>query len=85
MTNGGAFVGLDFDNTVAWPAYNWMGVAKSALESVSRYLARELGPRGIRSNLVAAPALLAGVALLAASWPSMKAAAVHPSEALRHE
>ena len=54
MTNGGAFVGLDFDNTVAWPAYNWMGVAKSALESVSRYLARDLGPRGIRSNLVAA-------------------------------
>ncbi len=54
MTSGGAFVGLDFDNTVAWPAYNWMGVAKSALESVSRYLARELGPRGIRSNLVAA-------------------------------
>jgi meromycolic acid enoyl-[acyl-carrier-protein] reductase len=54
MSAGGAFVGLDFDNTVAWPAYNWMGVAKSALQSVSRYLAKELGPRGIRSNLVAA-------------------------------
>jgi enoyl-[acyl-carrier protein] reductase I len=54
MTAGGALVGLDFDNTVAWPAYNWMGVAKSALESTSRYLAKELGPRGIRSNLVAA-------------------------------
>ena len=54
MTEGGAFVGLDFDNTVAWPAYNWMGVAKSALQSVSRYLAKELGPKGIRSNLVAA-------------------------------
>jgi enoyl ACP reductase len=54
MGSGGAFVGLDFDNTVAWPAYNWMGVAKSALESVNRYLAKELGPRGIRSNLVAA-------------------------------
>jgi enoyl-[acyl-carrier protein] reductase I len=54
MTEGGAFVGLDFDNTIAWPAYNWMGVAKSALESVNRYLAKELGPRGIRSNLVAA-------------------------------
>jgi meromycolic acid enoyl-[acyl-carrier-protein] reductase len=54
MTNGGAFVGLDFDNTVAWPAYNWMGVAKSALESTSRYLAKELGPKGIRCNLVAA-------------------------------
>jgi enoyl ACP reductase len=54
MTNGGSIVGLDFDNTVAWPAYNWMGVAKSALESVSRYLAKDLGPKGIRSNLVAA-------------------------------
>ncbi|MFT3854812.1 MAG: enoyl-ACP reductase FabI [Ilumatobacteraceae bacterium] len=54
MTSGGAFVGLDFDNTVAWPAYNWMGVAKSALESINRYLAKELGPKGIRSNLVAA-------------------------------
>jgi len=54
MTEGGTFVGLDFDNTVAWPAYNWMGVAKSALESVSRYLATALGPKGIRSNLVAA-------------------------------
>jgi enoyl ACP reductase len=54
MGRGGAFVGLDFDNRVAWPAYNWMGVAKSALQSVSRYLAKELGPRGIRSNLVAA-------------------------------
>ena len=54
MRSGGAFVGLDFDNTVAWPAYNWMGVAKSALESVNRYLAKEIGPKGIRSNLVAA-------------------------------
>lgn len=54
MSSGGSIVGLDFDNTVAWPAYNWMGVAKSALESVSRYLAKELGPLGIRSNLVAA-------------------------------
>jgi meromycolic acid enoyl-[acyl-carrier-protein] reductase len=54
MGKGGSFVGLDFDNTVAWPAYNWMGVAKSALESINRYLAREVGPRGIRSNLVAA-------------------------------
>ncbi len=54
MTSGGAFVGLDFDNRQAWPAYNWMGVAKSALQSVSRYLAKELGPRGIRSNLIAA-------------------------------
>lgn len=54
MTNGGSIVGLDFDATVAWPAYNWMGVAKAALESCNRYLARELGPQGIRCNLVAA-------------------------------
>jgi enoyl-[acyl-carrier protein] reductase I len=51
---GGSIVGLDFDATVAWPAYDWMGVAKAALESLTRYLARDLGPRGIRVNLVAA-------------------------------
>jgi enoyl-[acyl-carrier protein] reductase I len=49
-----ALVGLDFDASVAWPIYDWMGVAKAALESVNRYLARDLGPRGIRANLVAA-------------------------------
>lgn len=54
MTGGGSIVSLDFDATVAWPAYNWMGVAKAALESSARYLARELGPRRIRVNLVAA-------------------------------
>jgi meromycolic acid enoyl-[acyl-carrier protein] reductase len=51
---GGALVGLTFDATVAWPAYDWMGVAKAGLESTSRYLARYLGPKGIRSNLVSA-------------------------------
>jgi len=54
MDRGGAMVGLDFDNQQAWPAYNWMGVAKSALQSVNRYLARELGAKQIRCNLVAA-------------------------------
>jgi len=54
MPNGGSIVGLDFDNTVAWPAYNWMGVAKSALESTNRYLAKTLGKQNIRCNLVAA-------------------------------
>lgn len=54
MTEGGSLVGLTFDATVSWPAYNWMGVAKAALESLNRYLARELGPKQIRSNLVAA-------------------------------
>ncbi len=51
---GGALVTLDFDNSQAWPAYDWMGVAKSALQSVSRYLARDLGPHGIRVNAVSA-------------------------------
>jgi meromycolic acid enoyl-[acyl-carrier-protein] reductase len=54
MDDGGSIVGLDFDASVAWPAYDWMGVAKAALESASRYLARDLGPRGVRVNLVAA-------------------------------
>ncbi len=54
MPNGGSIVGLDFDATVAWPAYDWMGVAKAALESTSRYLARDLGAQGVRVNLVAA-------------------------------
>jgi meromycolic acid enoyl-[acyl-carrier-protein] reductase len=49
-----AIVGLDFDASVAWPGYDWMGVAKAGLESASRYLARDLGPRGVRVNLVAA-------------------------------
>jgi enoyl-[acyl-carrier protein] reductase I len=49
-----SIVGLDFDATVAWPGYDWMGVAKAGLESLTRYLARDLGPQGIRVNLVAA-------------------------------
>jgi len=54
MGPGGSVVGLTFDATVAWPAYDWMGVAKAGLESCSRYLARDLGPQGIRVNLVSA-------------------------------
>ncbi|AHH96365.1 enoyl-ACP reductase FabI [Kutzneria viridogrisea] len=54
MSEGGSVVGMDFDARVAWPAYNWMGVSKAALESVTRYLARDLGPRKVRVNLVAA-------------------------------
>ncbi|HLG66598.1 MAG TPA: enoyl-ACP reductase FabI [Acidimicrobiales bacterium] len=53
-SGGASVVGLDFDATVAWPLYDWMGVAKAALESLTRYLARDLGPKGIRVNLVAA-------------------------------
>ncbi|MDP8972128.1 MAG: SDR family oxidoreductase, partial [Actinomycetota bacterium] len=54
MKPGASVVGLDFDARIAWPAYDWMGVAKAALESTSRYLARDLGDRGIRVNLVSA-------------------------------
>jgi enoyl-[acyl-carrier protein] reductase I len=54
MPSGSGVVGLDFDAAVAWPIYDWMGVAKAALESVSRYLARDLGVAGIRVNLVSA-------------------------------
>jgi enoyl-[acyl-carrier protein] reductase I len=72
---GAAVVGLDFDGTVAWPAYDWMGVAKAALESVNRYLARDLGPKGIRCNLVSAGPIrtmaagsIPGFDTLAAAW-----------------
>ena len=54
MSEGGSIVGLTFDASVSWPVYDWMGVAKAALESTSRYLARDLGRDGIRVNLVAA-------------------------------
>jgi meromycolic acid enoyl-[acyl-carrier-protein] reductase len=54
LTRGASYVGLDFDARVAWPAYDWMGVAKAGLESANRYLARDLGPHGVRANLVAA-------------------------------
>jgi enoyl-[acyl-carrier protein] reductase I len=54
MEGGGSIVGLDFDAAVAWPAYDWMGVAKAGLESCARYLARDLGSHRVRVNLVAA-------------------------------
>jgi meromycolic acid enoyl-[acyl-carrier protein] reductase len=54
MPDGGSIVGLDFDATVAWPGYDWMGVAKAGLESCARYMAMELGPQRVRVNLVAA-------------------------------
>ena len=75
LAGGGAVVGLDFDATLAWPIYDWMGVAKAALESVSRYLARDLGPDGIRVNLVSAGPLrtmaakgIPGFEVLANAW-----------------
>lgn len=54
LRSGSSIVGLDFDASLVWPAYDWMGVAKAGLESASRYLARDLGPDGVRVNLVAA-------------------------------
>jgi enoyl ACP reductase len=76
MESGGSVVGLDFDASVAWPIYDWMGVAKAALEAVSRYLARDLGPSGIRANLVSAGPLgtvaargIPGFERLASLWP----------------
>jgi enoyl-[acyl-carrier protein] reductase I len=54
LTEGGSIVSLDFDATVAWPIYDWMGVSKAALESITRYLARDLGPRRVRVNCVSA-------------------------------
>lgn len=76
MPSGGSVVGLDFDASVAWPIYDWMGVAKAALESVCRYLARDLGPSGIRVNLVSAGPLgtvaargIPGFERLAKLWP----------------
>jgi enoyl-[acyl-carrier protein] reductase I len=72
---GASIVGLDFDATVAWPVYDWMGVAKAALEATSRYLARDLGPRGVRVNLISAGPLgtiaargIPGFADLATAW-----------------
>jgi enoyl-[acyl-carrier protein] reductase I len=77
MERRGSFVGLDFDASIAWPSYDWMGVAKAALESVNRYLARELGPQGIRANLISAgpissPAAggIDGFDQLASDWPA---------------
>jgi len=76
MDAGGSVVGLTFDATRAWPVYDWMGVAKAAFESTSRYLARDLGPRGIRVNLVAAGPLrtmaaksIPGFAAFEDTWP----------------
>jgi enoyl-[acyl-carrier protein] reductase I len=72
---GAALVGMDFDAQVAWPVYDWMGVAKAALEAVNRYLARDLGPRGVRVNLVSAGPLgtlaargIPGFSDLAEAW-----------------
>ena len=84
----GSIVGLDFDATVAWPAYDWMGVAKAALESVNRYLARDLGARGLRSNLVSAGPIktiasgsIPGFEMLAGAWDAQAPLAWDPRDA----
>ena len=76
MTGGGAIVGLTFDAQFAWPVYDWMGVAKAGLESANRYLARDLGPKGIRVNLVSAGPIrttaaksIPGFATMEEAWP----------------
>jgi enoyl ACP reductase len=76
LPRGASIVGLDFDASVAWPVYDWMGVSKAALEAVSRYLARDLGPRGVRVNLISAGPIetvaaggIAGFDDLAQAWP----------------
>lgn len=76
MPEGSSIVTLDFDNRVAWPVYDWMGVCKAALESTVRYLARDLGPRGIRVNTLAAGPLVTvaakgipGFKTLERRWP----------------
>jgi meromycolic acid enoyl-[acyl-carrier protein] reductase len=75
---GASVVGLDFDASVAWPVYDWMGVAKAGLEAVSRYLARDLGPKGVRVNLVSAGPIetlaaggIPGFDQLAVTWGEM--------------
>ncbi|MFC7819885.1 MULTISPECIES: enoyl-ACP reductase FabI [unclassified Streptomyces] len=84
---GGSVVGLTFDAAVAWPRYDWMGVAKAALESTSRYLARDLGGRGVRCNLVAAGPLrsmaaksIPGFADLAEVWEHRAPAGWDPAD-----
>jgi enoyl-[acyl-carrier protein] reductase I len=86
--SGASVVGLDFDASVAWPVYDWMGVAKAGLEAVSRYLARDLGPHGVRVNLVSAGPLetlaagaIPGFAQLAGSWGDVAPLGWDPSDA----
>ena len=83
--HGGAIVSLDFDARVAWPIYDWMGVAKASLESITRYLARDLGPHGIRVNTLSAGPLrtiagkgIPGFQSLADGWGGPGATRVEP-------
>ena len=87
MGEHGSLVGMDFDASVAWPVYDWMGVSKAALEAVCRYLARDLGPSGVRVNLVSAgpletPAAAASPASdrLSAGWRAQAPLGWNPAD-----
>lgn len=86
---GGSVVGLDFDASLAWPVYDWMGVSKAALEATSRYLARYVGPRGVRVNLVAAGPIataaaqgISGFDSLAQAWAAQAPLGWDPNDPL---
>ena len=86
--SGASLVGLDFDASRAWPTYNWMGVCKAALEAANQYVARDLAPFGIRSNLVAAGPLqtraasaIPGFDLLLDAWSRQAPLAWDPCDA----
>jgi enoyl ACP reductase len=85
---GGSIVSLDFDAGVAWPIYDWMGVAKASLESITRYLARDLGPHGIRVNTLSAGPLrtiagkgIPGFQALADGWGDKAPLGWNPADA----
>ena len=86
--HGGAIVSLDFDARVAWPIYDWMGVAKASLESITRYLARDLGPHAIRVNTLSAGPLrtiagkgIPGFQALADGWGDRAPLGWNPTDA----
>jgi enoyl-[acyl-carrier protein] reductase I len=86
--SGGAIVSIDFDARVAWPIYDWMGVAKASLESITRYLARDLGPHGIRVNTLSAGPLrtiagkgIPGFQALADGWGDRAPLGWNPTDA----
>lgn len=55
MPNGGSMITLTYlGSERVVPNYNVMGVAKAALEASMRYVARDLGPKGIRVNAISA-------------------------------
>jgi enoyl-[acyl-carrier protein] reductase I len=88
MDDGGSLVGMDFDASVAWPVYDWMGVAKASLESITRYLARDLGSHGIRVNTVSAGPLrtiagkgIPGFQVLADGWSDRAPLGWDPTDA----